>query len=547
MKNLRILPLILLILTLTINISCNKSNKPIENEDNTKETIATHDMEEHQEVAKIPVDENLLIDTATKPPEPTKDTYGPKIIDTVPGYKEIDIPINITISATFNEPLIGELVNSDTIKLFNQSGKEIPSIVGYRNQVVTLEPEKDLEIGKLYSVMIKKEIEDVEGNSMEEDKSWTFNTGTGVSEDSPNIAKIGFVPQSDPTKVDCQIKSIHVVFDKSMSMDEIDGKDFAIYNKKDPEIKIPLDVAPNSLVSAYIVPMRDFEASSIYELEVMDSVEDIFGNRMKEPYIFEFHTGSCSSNPYTIIQTKKPAPKEEGSEKFAPEIIKINPNDGAMDVPTDKAITITFNKPMSSKGLESSFELYDITNDSKLAFRATPSIDGFMIAINPLQNFMTRSEHKLIISKLLKDLSNTGLKEGMQIEFTTGVGPANMIAILKDSPSSKTIKTSNPKVIQIEPVKTENRDMGIFVRFDKPMDESSLKQSTIVTDNEKTPISVDVTGIDSYTALITPKDTDSVEYIITITPLAKDISGQSLTTPFHAKILFEEMSEDDDE
>jgi hypothetical protein len=105
------------------------------------------------------------------------DNTAPFISSTNPTAGDTNIPINSTISATFNEILDPSTVNSTTLTISNS----IAGTLTLTDQTLAFNPTGNLPINTTLTVTIKAGIKDLAGNTMSAPYSWTFTTGSSVA------------------------------------------------------------------------------------------------------------------------------------------------------------------------------------------------------------------------------------------------------------------------------------------------------------------------------------------------------------------------------
>jgi hypothetical protein len=99
------------------------------------------------------------------------DTERPYIISTYPPHNAVDVPLNVTISITFNEPMNTDMTNySVTIS----GGIGAKSFL-WDNNTLKIEIHPRLQPNTIYSVTVDQNARDLAGNSM---KSYTFTFAT---------------------------------------------------------------------------------------------------------------------------------------------------------------------------------------------------------------------------------------------------------------------------------------------------------------------------------------------------------------------------------
>src|SRR3989339_92101 len=103
------------------------------------------------------------------------DVANPSVSSTSPSNGDVDFSVNGTVSATFNEDMDGTTINDTTFKI-SAGGNNISGIVSYSNKVATFTPSTALSSKTIYTATIMSSVEDLAGNKMASDYSWSFTT-----------------------------------------------------------------------------------------------------------------------------------------------------------------------------------------------------------------------------------------------------------------------------------------------------------------------------------------------------------------------------------
>jgi hypothetical protein len=112
----------------------------------------------------------------------TPDTVNPDVNATNPLADAINVPINRTLTATFNEVMDPAYINTTTFTLVTSiGGTPVAGTVSYLGTTASFNPTNDLSINTEYNATITTGVKDLAGNAMFVNKKWTFNTGTLVA------------------------------------------------------------------------------------------------------------------------------------------------------------------------------------------------------------------------------------------------------------------------------------------------------------------------------------------------------------------------------
>jgi hypothetical protein len=108
------------------------------------------------------------------------DTSPPKVIAVSPGPEERLVPVDSGIRVIFNEDLFPASVNETTFFLTTKGSATSGRIV-CSGQTATFTPLESLAPNTTYQAVITTVVEDLCGNSLENDYSWQFTTASDIS------------------------------------------------------------------------------------------------------------------------------------------------------------------------------------------------------------------------------------------------------------------------------------------------------------------------------------------------------------------------------
>lgn len=156
----------------------------------------------------------------------------------------------------------------------------------------------------------------------------------------------------------------------------------------------------------------DFDSDTVYIFQITGG-QDLAGNVLG---------GADVPNPWTF----------KTRDFIPPQITSTNPTDGAIDVPIETKITITFSEEMNHETVESAI----ITS----FFYNTPSWDGNKITLTPKSNLVCSKVYTVTITDDAKDLAGNSMSTSFIFSFTTeeeSSGPINHAPLLSvSSPNS---------------------------------------------------------------------------------------------------------------
>ncbi len=118
----------------------------------------------------------------TKEPDRTP----PQVINTNPKDDDDDVPVNIQVTATFNEAMAPATINRKTFTLYERHRgryRQISGSVSYSGTTAQFNPSSNLRDDKDYIVIIRSDVTDLAGNALGDSYRWSFETDDDDDDD----------------------------------------------------------------------------------------------------------------------------------------------------------------------------------------------------------------------------------------------------------------------------------------------------------------------------------------------------------------------------
>ncbi|MCP4108986.1 MAG: Ig-like domain-containing protein, partial [Desulfobacteraceae bacterium] len=100
----------------------------------------------------------------------------PIVKSVTPADNETDVAVNAYVTATFSEPVKPSTINSSTFFLSSESGY-ISGTVSYSDTTAFFTPSENLADDTIYTATVTAGVENLAGNYLEADYTWSFKTG----------------------------------------------------------------------------------------------------------------------------------------------------------------------------------------------------------------------------------------------------------------------------------------------------------------------------------------------------------------------------------
>ena len=110
----------------------------------------------------------------------SSDTTAPTIASLEPLDGATGIALNRNITATLSEALDATTVSGTTFTVM-QGSTPVTGTVSFAGTVATFKPSSNLAINTLYTVKMTTGVKDLAGNSLAQEKTWSFTTGAVIA------------------------------------------------------------------------------------------------------------------------------------------------------------------------------------------------------------------------------------------------------------------------------------------------------------------------------------------------------------------------------
>jgi len=327
----------------------------------------------------------------------------PLVISTIPANEAVNVPINTTITATFNEnmnpatftPVTFSVQSSlkSAIKGTNKSvASNVPGTISYDNATKTaiFEPTELLVADVTYTCKLTQGIKDQAGNALQGDYVWTFSTGTII------VPEVPYVKCSDPDDGFTNVvlnKVVSSCFSMPMNGATVTAATFTLYNgliKVDGAVTFANEVA-------YFTPTNLLLAGTTYTATLTTGVQNTLGTPLAADFVWSFTTGSL----------------------VAPTITLTDPADLATNVALNKVISATFSEAMNTASItDLTFTL--ATSGGVLVLGTVDlDINGTIATFTPSANLLSGDTYTATITTGAENLAGTPIAADFIWSFST--------------------------------------------------------------------------------------------------------------------------------
>lgn len=426
------------------------------------------------------------------------DSTAPLVLSNNPGNNNTGVPINTSITVTFNEAMDTATIDSSTFLL--SGGVTGPVSYDSETKTATFTPSVPLAYDSTYTVTITAGVKDLAGNAMASSYPWSFTTGSVPDTTAPTVQTHN--PGEDDTGVPVN-SAITVTFGEPMKMTTITTASFLLSGDVDGTVTYD-----EGSRTATFRPSSNLSYNTTYTVIINTGVKDSSGNAMASPYSWTFTTAPAD-------ETTTPA-----TDTTAPEVqVPTIPVDGATGVEINTAITVTFNEAMDAETIDST------------TFKLNGGVEGTVIydtpsrtaTFHPIPNLAHDTTYTATITTGVRDLSGNALAASYSWTFTTG-SEADTTA-----PTIQTVYPVNGAVdVQINPV--------ITAVFNEDMEGASFDSTTILlTDSDNVVKDIKDVIYDPVSKTVSFKPQSNLSfgttYTVTMTGVM-DGSGNEIASPY---------------
>ena len=357
------------------------------------------------------------------------DTTPPDITGVTPVVGTIDVPVDGVISATFSEPLDPATVTTATF-FVSDGASQIAGVVSYSGPTATLTPRDNLEYETTYTATITTGIQDLAGNKLQSDYTWSFTTAP------------------EPLPEYCASNGNNVGFEwvEGVAIGEfshITGKNNGYGDFTAQIIDLttgshPISLKPGFGSGTYTESWKvwiDFNqdfafttdevvysgsSSSIMVGNITIPTSALSGDtRMRISMRYGAAPPACGS--FTYGEVEDYTVRIEGTiDTTSPEITGVTPGVGTIDVPVDGVISATFSEPLDPATVTTATFFI---SDGVSQIEGVVSYSGLTATWIPTSNLDHGKAYTATITTEVQDLSGNKLQSDFVWTFTTVVQP----------------------------------------------------------------------------------------------------------------------------
>lgn len=221
------------------------------------------------------------------------DHTPPELLYTLPASGAMDVALNSSIVAVFNEPIAASSV-SDSLFLVTENGIPVTGRIDFSRSLsaISFTPDEDLNPSATYAVTLDSNgpggtgILDSAMNVCGQDYSWSFITGSAIDSRAPQISAT--IPDTGASDVNESI-AISVIFDEPLNPGFVNDEIVAVTSGQVAVSgRMAYDNQTNTLT---FTPDEPLAFLTDYSVTLSNSIQDMAGNLLEAlPYYWGFST-----------------------------------------------------------------------------------------------------------------------------------------------------------------------------------------------------------------------------------------------------------------
>jgi hypothetical protein len=310
------------------------------------------------------------------------DSICPVVLFTSPGTGETNVPLQQTVTATFNEKMDPASITDASFFLLD--GARVAGTVSYTGQTASFDPTSNLTPNVTYVATVTTLAKDMMGNTLQTKYVWSFSTGSSLS---PVVISTDPASSGSNTVLN---KRITASFNMPMNPLTISTATFRLAQGT---------AAVSGAISytdstASFTPAAPLLPNASYTATITTGAQNPGGAALANDHVWAFTTGAV----------------------MAPTVISTDPGAGATGVALSKVVNVTFSEPMDAGSLD--------TSSFTLTLGTTPvpgavSYSGTVASYTPTVNLYSETTYTATIRYAVKNLNGVSLANEYTWTFTT--------------------------------------------------------------------------------------------------------------------------------
>ena len=418
------------------------------------------------------------------------DTTPPTVSSTTPNNGAVEVSVSSSLSATFSESMDPFTISTATFTV-KQGGAPVAGAVSYSGGTVTFTPSSPLAPNVPFTATITSGAQDLAGNALAADYSWTFTTGATPDTTPPTVSST--TPNNGAAKVSVG-NSLSATFSESMDPFTISTATFTVKQGGAPVA----GAVSYSGGTVTFTPTSRLAPNVPFTATITSGAQDLAGNALAADYFWTFTTGATpDTTPPTVSST--------------------TPNNGHANVSVDDSLSATFSESMDPFTISTA--TFTVKQGGAPVAGAV-KYSGGTVTFKPTSRLAPNVPFTATITSGAQDLAGNALAADYFWTFTTGATPDT-------TPPTVSSTTPNNGHANV------SVDDSLSATFSESMDPFTISTATFTVKQGGAPVA----GAVKYSGgTVTFKPTSrlapNVPFTATITSGAQDLAGNALAADY---------------
>jgi hypothetical protein len=387
------------------------------------------------------------------------------------------------VSVTFGSLMDSATLDTNTFTLL-AAGQAVDGTIRTSGATATFSPASPLSSRTQYTATITTGAQDLAGNALSENYSWSFTTSDVVDQTPPTLVSVS--PQANASAVPIDT-TVTATFSKTIAAGSLDASSFSLRAGTARAVDARISVRGPTVT---LTPVSSLAPSTTYTATLTVGIQDLAGNHLARNFVWTFTTGDTV--PPTVASTTPPR--------------------GATTVAPDTVIQVVFSEAVDPESVGS--QTFFVTADSGPVAGAAGA-NGSNASFVPMAPLSRGTTYTATLTTGVRDLAGNPLASNYVWSFTISQLPTVVSTQPADGATG----------IEI--------DATVQATFSLPVDSSSVNASTFMLRQGSGTIAGTVS---SSGAAVTFRPSaplaPNLPYRATLTTGVRDVNGNHLAADY---------------
>jgi len=376
------------------------------------------------------------------------DNQAPYVIGVNPPDGVVGVSVNTVVTVQFSEPMAPSTINRLSFKVSDSVGDILGRVVRNSSTTFSFIPDSLLGPNTEYTVTVEATVTDISGNHIASAFASTFATQSLQDRYQPSVIQV------DPYNYQSGVplnSDITIVFDERIDPLSVNSSSFYVDCSQvyPSRVSGSISVSEDGLLATFI-PSQPLLPNAQHSITYANGIRDVAGNALYNPGGTYFTTGI------------------ELADATPPQVLEINPVDGATNVPTNAEILIRFSETLDRTTVNGS-TLIVSAGGVPLQGNLTHSGNIVRFEVANFYTFAPNTFYEVRITTGVRDTAGNPLPQEFVSGFTTGSAQDTVApGVVSVVPASGSINVSP--------------DTSVEVTFTEPINPLTVNNSTVLLD-----------------------------------------------------------------